>query len=62
MLQEAGLVVTPRTFAKQLVRMFGKVLRCVGRGNCVSLKIRSSEYSACMSVFEFEEHSDELGL
>jgi hypothetical protein len=37
-LQEAGFVVTPHTFAKQLVRVFGKVLRCVGRGYLCKLE------------------------
>ncbi len=37
MLQEAGLAVPPHTFAKQMVRGIGEVLRRVGKGTCVFL-------------------------
>jgi hypothetical protein len=60
-LQEAGLVVTPHTFTKQLVKVFGKVLRCVGRGTCVCLKSDLVNV-VCMNecvILKDREHSDE---
>jgi hypothetical protein len=57
-------VVTPHTFTKQLVKVFGKVLRCVGRGTCVCL-ISDLVNVVCMNecvILKDREHSDELGL